>query len=185
MRIVIRPDYRAVCRWAANHIVSRLREASGRGRPFVLGLPTGSTPLGVYRELIARHEAGTVSFADVVSFNMDEYVGLPVGHPQSYRHFMEDNFFSRVDIRRENAHLLDGCAADLAAECAAYERAMEAAGGIDLFLGGVGADAQRLDRAHLPRAGRTGSRSPSFHRCGSLGVMRRCGPGRGRRHRRR
>jgi glucosamine-6-phosphate deaminase len=141
MRIVIRPDYGEVSRWAANHIVSRIRAFGPTAdRPFVLGLPTGSSPLGVYRELIAHHRAGRVSFANVVTFNMDEYVGLDEKHPQSYHRFMWDNFFSHVDVRRENVNILDGTAPDLDAECAAYEKAIAAAGGVDLFLGGVGPD---------------------------------------------
>ena len=141
MRLIVRPDYEAVCRWAAAHIASRIAaSAPSAAKPFTLGLPTGSTPLGVYRELIARHRAGRLSFKDVVTFNMDEYVGLDADHPQSYHRFMWDNFFSKVDVRKENVHILDGMAEDLAAECAAYERAIAAAGGIELFLGGVGAD---------------------------------------------
>lgn len=141
MRLVIRPDYETVCRWAANHIAARIRAfAPTAAKPFVLGLPTGSTPLGVYKELIAHYKAGRLSFANVVTFNMDEYVGLDENHPQSYHRFMWDNFFSHVDAKKENVHILDGMAKDLAAECAAYEKAIERAGGIDLFLGGVGAD---------------------------------------------
>lgn len=141
MRLVIRPDYETVCRWAANHIVSRIRAfAPAAGKPFVLGLPTGSTPLGVYKELIAHNAAGRVSFANVVTFNMDEYVGLDEDHPQSYHYFMWSNFFSKIDIKKENVHILNGMAKDLPAECAAYEAAIGKVGGIELFLGGVGAD---------------------------------------------
>ncbi|MFA6507127.1 MAG: glucosamine-6-phosphate deaminase, partial [Treponemataceae bacterium] len=141
MRLVICPDYYAVCRWAAAHIVSRISAfAPSAAKPFVLGLPTGSTPLGVYRELIAHHKAGRLSFANVVTFNMDEYVGLGADHPRSYHRFMWDNFFSQIDVKKENVHIPDGMAKDLDAECAAYEEAILKVGGIDLFLGGVGAD---------------------------------------------
>lgn len=141
MRLVIRPDYDKVTTWAANHIARRIREAKPTAaKPFVLGLPTGSSPLGVYRELIKLHKAGMVSFANVVTFNMDEYVGLPPDHPQSYHRFMWDNFFSKIDVKKENVHILDGMAKDLTAECAAYEKAIVDAGGIELFLGGVGVD---------------------------------------------
>ncbi len=141
MRLVIRPDYDHVSRWTANHIARRIRDFQPTAdRPFVLGLPTGSSPLGVYRELIKLHESGSVSFADVVTFNMDEYVGLPPEHPQSYRFFMWENFFSKIDIKKENVHILNGMASDLSAECAAYERAILKAGGIELFLGGAGVD---------------------------------------------
>ena len=141
MRLIVQPSYDAVCRWIAGHIAGRIRDfAPAAEKPFVLGLPTGSSPLGVYKELIALHKAGKVSFRHVVSFNMDEYVGLSADHPQSYRRFMWDNFFSHIDIKKENVNILDGTAADLSAECADYERRIAAAGGIELFLGGVGPD---------------------------------------------
>jgi glucosamine-6-phosphate deaminase len=106
----------------------------------VLGLPTGSSPLGIYRELINLHRAGKISFANVITFNMDEYVGLSEDHPQSYHRFMGDNFFNHIDIDKKNVHILNGLAADLEAECRSYEEAITAAGGIELFLGGMGAD---------------------------------------------
>jgi glucosamine-6-phosphate deaminase len=109
-------------------------------KPFVLGLPTGSSPLGVYKELIALHRKGELSFAGVVTFNMDEYVGLAADHPQSYARFMKDNFFSFVDIAPENTHIPNGMAVDLEAECKAYEECIKACGGIELFLGGMGSD---------------------------------------------
>ena len=141
MRLVILENYEAVSRWAAAYIADRInRFLSREGRPFVLGLPTGSTPLGTYRELIALHRAGKLSFAKVIAFNMDEYVGLGEDHPQSYRRFMRDNFFDHIDIKPENAHILNGMAKDLEAECRSYEEAIAAAGGIELFLGGMGAD---------------------------------------------
>jgi glucosamine-6-phosphate deaminase len=114
--------------------------APAKGKPFVLGLPTGSTPLGVYKELIAKHKSGKLSFADVITFNMDEYVGLPADHPQSYARFMKDNFFSAIDVDLKNTHVPNGMAGNLEAECKAYEDAIKAAGGIDLFLGGMGSD---------------------------------------------
>ncbi|MBR0291383.1 MAG: glucosamine-6-phosphate deaminase, partial [Bacteroidales bacterium] len=93
-----------------------------------------------YAELIRLYKAGKVSFKNVVSFNMDEYVGLPVEHPESYHSFMHHYLFDHIDQPAENIHILDGNAPDLDAECAAYEKAIEAAGGFDLFLGGVGED---------------------------------------------
>jgi glucosamine-6-phosphate deaminase len=141
MRLIIHNDYGQVCAWAADYIARRIAAfAPSRGRPFVLGLPTGSSPLGVYRELIAKNKQGKLSFADVVTFNMDEYVGLPVDHPQSYACFMKDNFFNAIDIDPKNAHIPNGMAEDLEAECKAYEEAIQAAGGIELFLGGMGSD---------------------------------------------
>ena len=109
-------------------------------KPFVLGLPTGSTPLKVYAELVRKNKAGELSFKNVITFNMDEYVGLPVEHPESYHSFMYNNLFNHIDIPRENIHILDGNAPDLAAECASYEEKIAATGGFDLFLGGIGED---------------------------------------------
>lgn len=141
MRLIVQPNYDHCSDWAAYHIASRINEAKPTpDKPFVLGLPTGSTPLGTYKKLIELNKAGKVSFENVVTFNMDEYVGLPADHPQSYHFFMWDNFFNHINIKKENVHILDGMASDLAAECAAYEKAITDAGGIDLFLGGVGVD---------------------------------------------
>jgi glucosamine-6-phosphate deaminase len=141
MRLLIHKDYDAVCRWTAAYIVSRIRGFSpAREKPFVLGLPTGSSPLGVYRELIGLYKEGEISFADVITFNMDEYAGLGADHPQSYARFMKDNFFSSIDIAPENTHIPNGMAADLEAECKAYEESIKACGGIELFLGGMGSD---------------------------------------------
>jgi glucosamine-6-phosphate deaminase len=142
MRLIIRPDYAAVSAWAANYIARRINEAAKKDpkKLFVLGLPTGSSPLGTYEALIALDKAGKVSFKNVATFNMDEYVGIPREHPQSYHSFMWQNFFSKIDIDREHVHILDGNAPDLEAECASYEAAIAALGGIELFLGGVGED---------------------------------------------
>ncbi|GAM84724.1 hypothetical protein ANO11243_027250 [Dothideomycetidae sp. 11243] len=109
-------------------------------KPFVLGLPTGSSPEGVYRELVRRHKLGHISFRNVVTFNMDEYVGLPRDHPESYHSFMYEHFFSHVDVLPGNVNILDGNAKDLEAECIAYEEKIARVGGIELFLGGIGPD---------------------------------------------
>jgi len=141
MRLIIQPDSSGISNWVANYIAIRIRTFSPSAeRPFVLGLPTGSTPLGTYAKLIELHKEGQVSFKYVVTFNMDEYVGIPKNHPQSYYTFMWDNFFSHVDILPENANLLDGNAPDLDAECQAYEDKIKFLGGIHMFLGGIGAD---------------------------------------------
>lgn len=141
MRLIIKPDYQGISQWAADYVVARINAANPTAqRPFVLGLPTGSSPLGMYKALIEANKAGRVSFQNVVTFNMDEYIGLPEGHPESYHSFMWNNFFSHVDIKKENVHILNGNAPDPVAECAAYEAAIQAAGGIDLFLGGIGPD---------------------------------------------
>jgi len=141
MRLIIEPDYAALSQWAANYVASKINAANPTPeKPFKLGCPTGSSPLGMYRALIELNKAGKVSFQNVITFNMDEYVGLPESHPESYHSFMWNNFFSHIDIKKENVHILNGNAADLAAECAQYEAAIEAAGGIDLFMGGIGPD---------------------------------------------
>lgn len=141
MRVIIQPDYQNVTEWAANYIAAKISKANPTAaNPFVLGLPTGSSPLGVYRKLITLNQQGVVSFKHVVTFNMDEYVGLPKDHPQTYYTFMWNNFFSQIDILPENAHILNGNADDLLAECAAYEKKIADLGGIDLFMGGIGAD---------------------------------------------
>ena len=141
MRVIIKDTSKEVAQWAARYIVEQIKaKAEQTDAPFVLGLPTGSTPLETYRELIAMHKAGEVSFKNVITFNMDEYIGLPKEHPESYYSFMWSNFFSHIDIKPENAHILNGNAPDLMAECEAYEAAIVAAGGIDLFMGGVGED---------------------------------------------
>lgn len=141
MRVIIEQDKAAMSKWAANHIIERIRTfAPTEDRPFVLGLPTGGTPLGTYAELIRRHKAGEVSFRHVITFNMDEYIGLPKDHEQSYYSFMWTNFFSHIDILPENAHILNGNAEDIEAECEQYEAKIKEVGGIDLFMGGIGPD---------------------------------------------
>jgi len=141
MRLIIENNYEAGSKWAAKHIVDAIKaKAAVSYKPFVLGLPTGSTPVGTYKELIRMYEAGEVSFKNVITFNMDEYVGLPASHPESYHTFMHQNLFDHIDIPAENINILNGVAPDLEAECASYEARIVAAGGIDLFLGGVGED---------------------------------------------
>jgi glucosamine-6-phosphate deaminase len=140
MRLIARQGEKDAATWAAHYIAKRKAafDAHSPTRSFVLGLPTGSSPVLVYRELAALQKANVMNFHNVVTFNMDEYVGLPADHPQSYHSFMKEHFLSRVQIDESRVHILDGCAKDLAAECAAYEKAIEEAGGIDLFLCGVG-----------------------------------------------
>lgn len=141
MRVIIEPDYNKMSKWAADYVANRIIEYQPTAeKPFKLGCPTGSSPLGLYKELIAKHEAGELSFENVVTFNMDEYVNLDEKHPESYHSFMWNNFFSHIDIKPENVHILNGNAPDLQKECQEYEEAIEACGGIDLFMGGVGPD---------------------------------------------
>jgi glucosamine-6-phosphate deaminase len=132
---------RSIGEWAAAYVVRRIRKFAPTGdRPFVLGLPTGGTPLEMYQKLVAFHQSGDISFRHVVTFNMDEYVGLPEDHPESYHTYMHRNFFDHVDISRENVHILDGNATDLEQECRDYEFKIESYGGVELFMGGVGED---------------------------------------------
>lgn len=141
MRLIIQPDASQMAQWAANYIAAKINKAKPTSdKPFVLGLPTGSSPLNTYKNLIKLYETGVVSFENVVTFNMDEYIGLEASHPQSYHTFMWKNFFDHIDIKKENVHLLNGMAEDPEAECAAYEKAIKDAGGIDLFMGGIGPD---------------------------------------------
>jgi len=141
MRLVIRPSSKEGSTWVAHHIARRINEkAAASDAPFVLGLCTGSSPLETYAELARMVAAGEVSFRNVVSFNMDEYVGLPEDHPESYHSFMHKNLFDHIDEPAANIHILDGNAPDLDAECDRFEEAIAKAGGFDLFLGGVGED---------------------------------------------
>ena len=141
MRLIIEPNYDLMSQWAANHVIERINAAKPtKEHPFVLGLPTGSSPVGMYRALVKAYQEGRVSFKNVLTFNMDEYVGLPEDHPESYHSFMFTNLFNHIDCPRENIHILNGNAPDLAAECAHYEQMIEEAGGIDLFLGGIAPD---------------------------------------------
>merc|ERR1711962_1659480 len=141
MKLIIRDSSDDVTVWAAKYIIKRINEYNaGPDRYFVLGLPTGGTPLGMYKNLVKAHLAGKVSFKYVKTFNMDEYVGLPEQHPESYHRYMFDNFFKHIDIDPKNAHILDGNAKDLKSECELYEEKIREAGGIELFVGGIGPD---------------------------------------------
>jgi len=139
--LIIRDSADDVTEWAAKYVIKRINEyRPGPDRYFVLGLPTGGTPLGMYKNLVKAYKSGKVSFKYVKTFNMDEYVGIPEDHPESYHRYMFDNFFKHVDIDPNNVHILDGNAKDLKAECTKYEEKIAAAGGIELFVGGIGPD---------------------------------------------
>ena len=141
MRVIIEPNYEQLSRWAAEHVIKRINEFQPTAeRKFVLGLPTGSSPIGMYKNLVKACQEGRVSFKNVVTFNMDEYVGLPEEHPESYHSFMATNLFNHIDCPKENIHILNGNAEDLEAECEHYEAMIREAGGIDLFIGGIGPD---------------------------------------------
>jgi len=141
MRLVILDNNDNVAEWAARYIIKKIKDFKpGPSNHFVLGLPTGGTPEGTYKKLIGFYNKGEVSFKYVKTFNMDEYVGIPRDHPQSYHSFMWNTFFKYVDIQPENVNILDGNAQDLEQECLEYEEKIEAAGGIHLFMGGIGPD---------------------------------------------
>ncbi len=141
MRVIILKNKEEIGKWSAYQIAKKiLRFNPTAERPFVLGLPTGSTPLGTYRELINLYNEGIISFESIITFNMDEYVGLSPEHEQSYHHFMYENFFNHIDIKKENINMLDGLAEDLEEECRRYEDKIKSVGGIRLFMGGVGED---------------------------------------------
>ncbi len=141
MLVFIEHDATSVAKRAAGYIATKITEHGKKSNePFVLGLPTGSTPLETYKELIRLCGEGKVSFKNVVTFNMDEYVGIPKEHSQSYHSFMWSNFFKHIDIKPENVNILNGNAPDLELECASYEDKISSYGGIDLFLGGIGND---------------------------------------------
>lgn len=141
MRLIIQPTYDEVSEWVANYVMMRINEFQPTPeKPFVLGLPTGSSPKGTYARLVELHKAGRISFKNVVTFNMDEYVGIPESHPESYHQFMYENLFKHIDINPENVNILNGNAENLQLECDAYEAKIAAVGGIELFLGGIGPD---------------------------------------------
>jgi glucosamine-6-phosphate deaminase len=135
MLVVIKKDYEEVSREAARIVAGAVRS----NPEIVLGLATGSTPLGLYGELIALYRAGSLDFSRAASFNLDEYLGLPASHPQSFHYFMEQNFFSHVNFLRENVHIPDGTVdGGYDAYCSGYEESIKAAGGIHLQILGIG-----------------------------------------------
>jgi len=141
MRLIIQPDYDLVSKWAANYVARTIREFNPNSRKrFVLGLPTGSSPVGMYKELAKLNKRGVISFKYVTTFNMDEYVGISEQHPESYHYFMYSKFFDHVDINRKYINILNGNAKNLEKECDEYEKRIQDAGGINLFVGGIGPD---------------------------------------------
>jgi glucosamine-6-phosphate deaminase len=135
MFIVICEGYAELSRRAAALVAAAVRKQPG----LRLGLATGTTPLGMYRELVRMHAEQGLDFSRVVTFNLDEYLGLPADHPQSFRSFMRHHFFDHVNVAPQNIHIPDGLApGDLEEYCAAYERTIQAAGGVDLQILGIG-----------------------------------------------
>ena len=136
MLVSIKRSYEEVSTAAAVQVAERIR----RKPNLVLGLATGATPLGLYRELIRMHHAEGLSFSRVITFNLDEYIGLPRTHPQSYFRFMWDNFLGHIDIPSTSAYIPDGMAADIEAHCEWYEEEIRRNGGIDFQVLGIGAN---------------------------------------------
>jgi glucosamine-6-phosphate deaminase len=134
MEIVTLEGYEQVSQAAARLVADQIR----RKPDAVLGLATGATPMGMYRELVRMHREEGLSFARVTTFNLDEYYGLVPSDPRSYRRFMEENLFAHVDADAARVHLPDGLAPDVEAECERYEAAIAEAGGIDLQVLGIG-----------------------------------------------
>ncbi|KAI7875240.1 glucosamine-6-phosphate isomerase [Lichtheimia hyalospora FSU 10163] len=141
MRLIVREDYEEVSSYVANYIKERIKQFNPTAeQPFVLGLPTGSSPIGTYQKLVELYREGELSFEHVVTFNMDEYVGLPRDHPESYHTFMWNNLFMHININPDNVNILDGNAPDLDEECKRFEAKIARLGGIELFLSGIGPD---------------------------------------------
>ena len=136
MEVIVKDNYDAVSALAARMIADVIR----RKPSCVLGLATGGTTLGTYKELIRLHHEEDLDFSLVATFNLDEYVGLPPDHEQSYHFFMKEEFFKHINIRNENTHVPEGLADDLVAECQTYEDKIKRAGGIDLQLLGIGSN---------------------------------------------
>ena len=136
MEVIIQPDYERMSKVAAEIVVDVLNAKPNA----VLGMATGSTPLGLYRELVRLHREEQLDFSRVTTFNLDEYVGLPVNHPQSYHHFMREHFFQHVNIPPQNINIPSGTTSNYPAFCEWYERRIEECGGIDLQILGIGSD---------------------------------------------
>jgi glucosamine-6-phosphate deaminase len=136
MLVIIKDNYRDLSLEAARAVSASIR----KNPALRIGLPAGETPLGMYRELIRLHREEGLDFSEVLTFNLDEYVGLAADDPQSYHHFMYVNFFSQVNVAQSNIHIPDGTVSDFERYCLHYEECIRAAGGIDLQILGIGAD---------------------------------------------
>ena len=141
MRLIIQPDYQSVSNWAAHYVAAKIKAANPTPeKPFVLGCPTGSSPLGMYKGLIELNKKGIVSFQNVVTFNMDEYVGLPKEHPESYYSFMWNNFFITCTFRIQIGSITIQDVGVFRFDIDVAEEKIKSYGGIDLFMGGIGPD---------------------------------------------
>ena len=136
IKVQIVKDHDELSKKAAEIIADSIRKKPN----LVLGLATGGTPVGCYQELIRMHREDGLDFSRVVTFNLDEYLGLPPTHPQSYRYFMDENLFRHVNIKMENTHVLNGMSNDPQMTCKEFEKAIKKSGGIDFQLLGIGAN---------------------------------------------
>src|SRR5690554_792434 len=136
MRIIIEKDYQSMSRKAALLISSQVILKPNS----VLGLATGSTPIGMYQELIQMHKKGELDFSEVVTFNLDEYYQLSPKNQQSYHYYMQENFFKHINLKPFNTHIPDGMAEDISRECLQYEDRIEKSGGIDFQVLGIGSN---------------------------------------------
>lgn len=134
MEVIIKPDYKDICAEAAAIIQEAWEQENG----LVLGFATGSTPLGLYRELVELYNQGAIDFASARAFSLDEYVGLEESHPQSFAYYMDHHLFRHVNIKKENIFRLSGRPADIEAHCRSYERKIKDVGGIDIQILGIG-----------------------------------------------
>ena len=152
MEVLLFETYEDMSRHGGRMIADRIKAKPN----LVLGLATGSTPLGTYKELIRLHREEGLSFAKVVTFNLDEYLGIAPTHDQSYRYFMDTNLFNHIDVKKANTHLPDGTAANPARFCQEYEKAIKAAGGIDFQVLGIGGNGHiAFNEPGSPRSSRT------------------------------
>ncbi len=136
MKIIVTETYKELSFQAASLVAEEIK----RCKNLVLGLATGSTPEGMYAELVNLYREGNLNFSGVVTFNLDEYVSLEPGHPQSYQYYMRRHLFDHVNLAPENINIPSGCAVDLESECHAYDAKIEKAGGIGLQVLGIGAN---------------------------------------------
>src|SRR5438067_10499326 len=136
MEVVIRENYNEMSKLAAQSVAELLNTKPNA----VLGMATGSTPLGLYQELVRMHERGELDFSRVMTYNLNEYVGLPSNHPQSYGYFMEENFFRHVNVQPQNINVPSGTTSNYPAFCQWYEKRIAECGGIDLQILGIGSD---------------------------------------------
>ncbi len=134
MNIIITKNYQELSIKAAEIVASQIE----KNKNIILGLPTGQTPIGMYKELIQKYQKGEIDFFHVVTFNLDEYYGLPAEHPQSYNYFMWNIFFNYINIKKENVHLLNGETDSIEQECQQYESMIDKKNGIDLQILGIG-----------------------------------------------